>query len=159
MDLDFSHDEQHFRQQVCGFLDQKLPADIRRKVRHGLIVERDDYLRWQGILHVNGWGGPGWPAAFGGTGWNSVQQYIFEEECAAAGAPRTIPFGLKMVAPVLMQFGSPAQQKRHLPSILSGDTWWCQGYSEPGAGSDLAALSTRAERAGSGIDEVFVVNG
>ncbi len=159
MDLDFSHDEQNFRQQVRDFLEQKLPSDIRRKVQQGLIVERDDYLRWQGILHVNGWGGPGWPAAFGGTGWDPVQHYIFEEECAAAGAPRTIPFGLKMVAPVLMQFGSPAQQQRHLPSILSGDTWWCQGYSEPGAGSDLAALSTRAERTDSGDSEVFVVNG
>ena len=159
MDLDFSQDEQAFRQQVRTFLELKLPTDIRHKVLHGLIVDRDDYLRWQGILYVNGWAGPAWPEAFGGTGWNAVQQFIFEEECAAAGAPRTIPFGMKMVAPVLMQFGSPAQQQRHLPAILSGDSWWCQGYSEPGAGSDLAALSMRAERHGSGAGEVFVVNG
>ena len=155
MDLDFSDNEQQFRQQVRGFLAQKLPADISHKVLHGLIVERDDYLRWQGILHVNGWGGSSWPKTFGGTGWNTTEQYIFEEECAAAGAPRTIPFGLKMVAPVLMQFGSPQQQQRHLPRILSGDEWWCQGYSEPGAGSDLASLRTSAIREG----EHYRVNG
>lgn len=155
MDLDFSPDEQQFRQQVRSFLSQKLPPDIRDKVLHGLFVDRDDYLRWQGILHVNGWGGSSWPKDFGGTGWNPTQQYIFEEECAAAGAPRTIPFGLKMVAPVLMQFGSPEQQQRHLPKILSGEEWWCQGYSEPGAGSDLASLKTRAVRDGA----FYVVNG
>ncbi|MDP9108208.1 MAG: acyl-CoA dehydrogenase family protein [Pseudomonadota bacterium] len=155
MDLDFSEDEQRFRQQVRAFLEEKLPVDIRHKVHDGLIVERDDYLRWQGILHVNGWGAPSWPTRFGGTGWSTTQQYIFEEECAAAGAPRTIPFGLKMVAPVLMQYGSPAQQERFLPKILSGEEWWCQGYSEPGAGSDLASLKTRAVRDG----DVYVVNG
>jgi alkylation response protein AidB-like acyl-CoA dehydrogenase len=107
------------------------------------------------MLHAKGWGGPSWPVQFGGPGWNPVRQYIFEEESAAAGAPRAIPFGLKMVAPVIMAFGSPLQQQRFLPSILSADDWWCQGYSEPGAGSDLASLKTRAVRDG----DYYVVNG
>jgi len=107
------------------------------------------------MLHAKGWGGPSWPAQFGGPGWNPVRQYIFEEESAAAGAPRAIPFGLKMVAPVIMAFGSPLQQQRFLPRILSADDWWCQGYSEPGAGSDLASLKTRAVRDG----DHYVVNG
>jgi alkylation response protein AidB-like acyl-CoA dehydrogenase len=106
-------------------------------------------------LYQRGWGGVSWPVQFGGTGWNAVQQFIFEEESALAGAPRLIPFGLKMVAPVLMAFGTPAQQQRFLPQIRSAEAWWCQGYSEPGAGSDLASLRTRAVRDG----DHYVVNG
>jgi alkylation response protein AidB-like acyl-CoA dehydrogenase len=155
MDLNFTAEETAFRQQVRSFLQQKLPQDIRDKVHKGMIVERDDYVRWQRILHEQGWGGPAWPAEFGGPGWNPVQQYIFEEESAAAGAPRAIPFGLKMVAPVIMAFGTPAQQQRFLPKILSAEEWWCQGYSEPGAGSDLASLKCRAVREG----DHYVVNG
>jgi alkylation response protein AidB-like acyl-CoA dehydrogenase len=155
MDLNFTAEETAFRQQVRSFLQEKLPEDIRKKVHNGMIVGRDDYVRWQRILHEQGWGGPAWPAEFGGPGWNPVQQYIFEEESAAAGAPRAIPFGLKMVAPVIMAFGTPAQQQRFLPKILSAEEWWCQGYSEPGAGSDLASLKCRAVREG----DHYIVNG
>jgi alkylation response protein AidB-like acyl-CoA dehydrogenase len=155
MDLNFTAEETAFREQVRSFMKEKLPADIRRKVLGGLIVERDDYVRWQRILHEQGWGAPAWPQQFGGTGWNATQQYIFEEESAAAGAPRAVPFGLKMVAPVIMAFGSPAQQQRFLPKILAAEEWWCQGYSEPGAGSDLASLKMRAVREGN----EYVLNG
>ncbi|MFL6715001.1 MAG: acyl-CoA dehydrogenase family protein [Burkholderiaceae bacterium] len=155
MDLNFTAEETAFREQVRSFMQEKLPADIRRKVLGGLIVERDDYVRWQRILHEQGWGAPAWPQQFGGTGWNATQQYIFEEESAAAGAPRAVPFGLKMVAPVIMAFGSPAQQQRFLPKILAAEEWWCQGYSEPGAGSDLASLKMRAAREGN----EYVLNG
>ena len=155
MDLNFTAEESAFRQQVRSFMQEKLPADIRQKVLAGQIVQRDDYVRWQRILHEHGWGAPAWPAQFGGPGWNATQQYIFEEESAAAGAPRTIPFGLKMVAPVIMAFGSPEQQQRYLPKILSAEEWWCQGYSEPGDGSDLASLKMRAAR----VVNEYVVNG
>jgi alkylation response protein AidB-like acyl-CoA dehydrogenase len=155
MDLNFTAGESAFRNEVREFFATSLPTDIRHKVLNGLILESGDYVRWQKMLHAKGWGGPSWPAQFGGPGWNPVQQYIFEEESAAAGAPRAIPFGLKMVAPVIMAFGSPAQQQRFLPRILSADDWWCQGYSEPGAGSDLASLKTRAVREG----DHYVVNG
>lgn len=155
MDLNFTAEESAFRQQVRSFMQEKLPVDVRQKVLGGQIVGRDDYVRWQRILHEHGWGAPAWPAQFGGTGWNATQQYIFEEESAAAGAPRAIPFGLKMVAPVIMAFGSPEQQQRYLPKILSAEEWWCQGYSEPGAGSDLASLKMRAARTGN----EYVVNG
>jgi alkylation response protein AidB-like acyl-CoA dehydrogenase len=155
MDLNFTPEESAFRQQVRSFMQEKLPDDIRRKVLGGLIVQRDDYVRWQRILHEQGWGAASWPQQFGGPGWNATQQYIFEEESAAAGAPRAIPFGLKMVAPVIMAFGSPEQQQRYLPKILSAEEWWCQGYSEPGAGSDLASLKMRAVREGN----EYVLNG
>ena len=155
MNLTFTPEEQSFREEVKTFVATSLPPDIQHKVLNGLILDRDDYVRWQKILHAKGWSAPAWKKEFGGTGWNTVQQYIFEEECAAAGAPRTIPFGLKMVAPVIMQYGSPAQQQRFLPKILAADEWWCQGYSEPGAGSDLASVKTRAERDG----DHYIVNG
>jgi alkylation response protein AidB-like acyl-CoA dehydrogenase len=159
MDLNFSSEELAFRQEVRDFVAAALPQDIRHKVLNGLILESQDYIRWQKILHEKGWGGFSWPKEFGGTGWTPTQQYIFDEECAAAGAPRAIPFGLKMVAPVIMRFGSPAQQQRFLPKILSADEWWSQGYSEPGAGSDLASLKTRAEFVKSGEGDHYIVNG
>jgi alkylation response protein AidB-like acyl-CoA dehydrogenase len=159
MDLNFTAEEIAFRHQIRAFVVRSLPADIQHKVLNGLILERDDYVRWQCILHAQGWGGASWPAEFGGTGWTPAQQYIFEEECAAAGAPRTVPFGLKMVAPVIMAFGSPAQQQRFLPRILFAEDWWCQGYSEPGAGSDLASLKTRAVLTRSADGDCYVVNG
>src|SRR5258705_8270390 len=155
MDLSFSAEELAFRDEVRAFIEAHVPADTRRKVLEGLEVSRDDTLRWQQILHRQGWGGPNWPEEFGGTGWDPVRQYIFEEESAAAGTPRLLPFGLKMVGPVIMRFGNAAQQKRFLPRILSGEHWWAQGYSEPGAGSDLASLKTRAERKG----DHYIVNG
>ncbi|MCM5677944.1 acyl-CoA dehydrogenase family protein [Schlegelella sp. S2-27] len=155
MELDFTPEEQAFRAEVRAFVRDHLPVHIRHKVLNGLHLGKDDHQLWQRTLHARGWGGPGWPREFGGPGWGPVQQYIFEEECAAAGAPRLIPFGLKMVAPVIMAFGHAAQQQRYLPKILSAEEWWCQGYSEPGAGSDLASLRTRAERVGGH----YIVNG
>jgi len=149
MDLRATPEDKAFRLEVRAFVEQRLPDDIRRKVLGFLRVERDDYVRWQRILAERGWGAPGWPVAFGGCGWNAVQRNIFDDECFAAGAPRQMPFGLSMIAPVLMKFGTPAQQQRFLPRIVTMDDWWCQGYSEPGAGSDLASLKTRAERSGS----------
>jgi alkylation response protein AidB-like acyl-CoA dehydrogenase len=155
MRLEFTDEEQAFREEVRSFLRQKLSPAIGEKVLNGYELGREDILEWQHRLHERGWGGMGWPKEFGGPGWNSVQQYIFEEESALAGAPRLIPFGIKMVAPVIMTFGSAAQQKRFLPKISAGEEWWCQGYSEPGAGSDLASLKTRAVLDG----DAYVVNG
>jgi len=148
MDLNFNAAQQAFRDEVRSFLREQLPEDISLKVRSGQAVGAQDHTRWQQILFRKGWGAPGWPVKFGGPGWNPIEMHIFEEEAALAGAPRSVPFGITMVAPVIMAFGTPAQQERFLPRILSGEDWWCQGYSEPGAGSDLASLKTRAQRHG-----------
>ena len=155
MRLEFTDEEQSFREEVRSFLRDKLSPDISGKVLAGYELGREEHLRWQRRLHERGWGGMSWPVEFGGPGWNSVQQYIFEEESALAGGPRLIPFGTKMVAPVIMAFGTAAQQQRFLPKISAGEEWWCQGYSEPGAGSDLASLKTRAVRDG----DHYVVDG
>jgi alkylation response protein AidB-like acyl-CoA dehydrogenase len=155
MRLEFTEEEQAFREEVRAFLKEQLPAQIRETVLNGRELSRADHVLWQRRLHDRGWGGMSWPIGFGGPGWNSVQLYIFEEESALAGAPRLIPFGTKMVAPVIMAFGNAAQQQRFLPKISSGEEWWCQGYSEPGAGSDLASLKTRAVQDG----DHYVVNG
>jgi alkylation response protein AidB-like acyl-CoA dehydrogenase len=155
MDLNFTPEEFAFRDEVRSFLRAKLPAEISHKVHGGKRLEKDDFVRWQKILHAKGWGAASWPVNHGGTGWTAVQQHIFDEECADAGAPMQLPFGLKMVAPVIMAFGNPAQQARFLPRIVDGTDWWCQGYSEPGSGSDLASLKTRAVRDG----DHYVVNG
>ena len=159
MDLNFTSAEQAFREEVRTFMREQLPADIADKIKRGLSIRAEDYTRWQKILHRRGWGAVGWPKQFGGPGWGPVEMHIFDEESAAAGAPRPIPFGLKMVAPVIMAFGSPAQQQRFLPRIASGEDWWCQGYSEPGAGSDLASLKTRAERHSDATGDYYIVNG
>jgi alkylation response protein AidB-like acyl-CoA dehydrogenase len=155
MRLDFTETDQSFRDEVRAFLREQLPPDIRDKVQNGRELDRTDYVLWQRRLYERGWGAVGWPVQFGGAGWNAVQQYIFEEESAMAGAPRMIPFGIKMVAPVIMAFGSADQQRRFLPKISTGEEWWCQGYSEPGAGSDLASLRTRAVRDG----DHYIVDG
>lgn len=155
MRLEFTDEEQSFREDVRSFLRERLSADISGKVLAGYELGREEHLLWQRRLHERGWGGMSWPVEFGGPGWNSVQQYIFEEESALAGGPRLIPFGTKMVAPVIMAFGTVAQQQRFLPKISAGEEWWCQGYSEPGAGSDLASLKTRAVREG----DHYVVDG
>jgi alkylation response protein AidB-like acyl-CoA dehydrogenase len=145
MDLDFSPEDEAFRAEVREFLASHYPANIRRKVELGLALSKDDYVQFQRLLYLQGWIAPSWPVEFGGCGWSATRRYIFEDELAAADTPRIMPFGLKMLAPVLMAFGTPAQQQRFLPRILASEDWWCQGYSEPGAGSDLAALRTRAE--------------
>ncbi|MBK9083395.1 MAG: acyl-CoA dehydrogenase family protein [Rhizobiales bacterium] len=155
MNLSYDDADEAFRGEVRAFVAAALPEATRRKVLGGFELDKHDMQGWQKALHRQGWGAPSWPKAFGGPGWTPVRQFIFDEECAMAGAPRLLPFGLKMVAPVLMAFGSPEQQQRFLPAIMSGEDWWCQGYSEPGSGSDLASLRTRAERRG----DVYVVNG
>ncbi|NUP85622.1 MAG: acyl-CoA dehydrogenase family protein [Burkholderiaceae bacterium] len=155
MDLNFTPEELAFRQEIRQWVAENLPPDIRHKVQHALRLSRDDLQRWARILGTRGWLGYGWPKPFGGPGWNAVQKHLFEEECALAGAPRIVPFGPVMVAPVIMAFGTPEQHQRFLPGIASGNVWWSQGYSEPGAGSDLASLKTRAERRGN----TYVVNG
>ncbi|KAF1707767.1 acyl-CoA dehydrogenase family protein [Pseudoxanthomonas sacheonensis] len=156
MDLDFNLEEQAFRDEVRQFLATELPADIRDRMRRDDASRiRDDIVRWQKILHAKGWGAPAWPVEFGGTGWSKTRQYIFENECAMADAPAQLAFGIKMVAPVIMRYGSPEQQQRFLPRILAAEDWWCQGYSETGSGSDLASLKMKAERDG---DE-YVLNG
>ncbi|MEO7916685.1 MAG: acyl-CoA dehydrogenase family protein, partial [Dokdonella sp.] len=156
MDLNFNQQELAFRDEVRVFLRDQLPDDIRGRQRvSDHAVADQDITRWQKILHDKGWGAPAWPLEFGGTGWSKPQQYIFETECALADAPGQLAFGLKMVAPVLMRFGSPEQQQRFLPRIVDASEWWCQGYSEPGAGSDLSSLRMRAERDG----DDYVLNG
>lgn len=144
MNLNFSPQEETFRTEVRAFFAAELPGELRAKVRLGRRMHKEDLVRWQKILYRRGWGAGMWPRRYGGAEWSVVQQHIFEEEAASAGAPPQIPFGLRMVAPVLMSFGTEAQQNRFLPRILSGDDWWCQGYSEPGSGSDLASLRTSA---------------
>lgn len=156
MDLRETEHEKAFRAEVRSFVEANLPHDLRDRVLNFQHLEKADYVRWQRILATHGWGAPAWPREFGGAAWSAAQRNIFDEECFAAGAPRQMPFGLSMVAPVLQKFGTPAQQQRFLPRILWMEDWWCQGYSEPGAGSDLAALSTRAERSTEGH---YLVNG
>ncbi len=155
MDLNYSPEELAFRDQVRGWLRANLPADLRDKVAAYADLTKEDLLRWHGILAKQKWVAPSWPREWGGTDWDVVQRYIFEEECGYAGAPPLMPFGLTMCAPVLLRFGTPAQQQRFLPRIYDGEDFWCQGYSEPGSGSDLASLKTRAVREGGH----YVVNG
>jgi alkylation response protein AidB-like acyl-CoA dehydrogenase len=155
MNIHFSDEELAFRDEVRAFLKAELPDDIAAKVRLGKKLTKQDHQRWQAILHRRGWYAANWPVEHGGTGWSVVEKHIFEEECAAAGAPRLISFGVNMVAPVIIKFGTPEQKAHYLPRILDGSDWWCQGYSEPGAGSDLAAVKTRAVREG----DHYIVNG
>ena len=155
MDLNYTPEEIAFRDEVRAFLDEKLTPELRAKVRGEGHLTKADMDAWHATLNEKGWLAPNWPREFGGAEWNAVQRHIFEEEAAAANAPRIVPFGLSMLAPVLQKFGSKEQQDYYLPRILNGDDWWCQGYSEPGAGSDLASLKTRAVRDG----DHYVVNG
>jgi alkylation response protein AidB-like acyl-CoA dehydrogenase len=155
MDLDYSADERAFRNEVRDWLRDHLPAEMRDKVARCAHLDREDLLGWHRILAGKGWIAPAWPREWGGTGWNIVQRYIFEEECGYAGAPPLIPFGLAMCAPVLLKFGTEAQKQRFLPRIYHGDDVWCQGYSEPASGSDLASLRTSAVRRG----DRYIVNG
>jgi alkylation response protein AidB-like acyl-CoA dehydrogenase len=159
MDLNFTAEELAFRQQIRQWVAENLPAEISHKVRHALRLSRDDLQRWAKILGKKGWLGWGWPERFGGPGWNAIQKNLFEEECALACAPRVIPFGPVMVAPVIMAFGNAEQQKRFLPGIASGEVWWSQGYSEPGSGSDLASVKCKAERISTATGDKYRVNG
>jgi alkylation response protein AidB-like acyl-CoA dehydrogenase len=155
MDLNYTAEELAFRDEVRAWLDANIPADLREKVLEYRELSKDDLVRWHRILAKKGWVAPSWPKEWGGTDWSPVERYLFEEEYAYAGAPPIAPFGPTMCASVLLQFGSEAQKQRFLPRIYDGDDFWCQGYSEPGSGSDLASLKTRAERRG----DHYVVNG
>ena len=155
MDLSYSAEDLAFRDEVRAFLDEKLPKDYAEKMALGQELGKEAHDHWHAILNEQGWLAPNWPKAFGGAEWNAVQRHIFDEELSAANAPRIVPFGLTMLAPVLQKFGSKEQQDHYLPKILSGEHWWCQGYSEPGAGSDLASLKTKAVREG----DHYIVNG
>ncbi|MGO1501311.1 MAG: acyl-CoA dehydrogenase family protein [Marinobacter sp.] len=154
MDISFSAEELAFREQVRDFFKQAPVAAV-----NALIAQPDTYkegfTQWQKHLFAQGWIVPTWPTEFGGAGWSPTQTYIYENERVAAGAPDIVPFGLKMVGPVIYTFGNEEQKQRFLPRILESDDWWCQGYSEPGAGSDLASLKTRAELDG----DSYIVNG
>ncbi len=154
MNLAFSEADLAFQQEVRDFLVQRLPADIRDRCARGYIVGNEDLIRWQKILNEQGWMAPNWPVEYGGTGWSLTQKYIAAREFASACAPLPT-FGITMLGPVLIAFGSDAQKARYLPRILRSDDVWCQGYSEPGAGSDLAGLKTRAVRDG----DQYIVNG
>lgn len=155
MNLDFSDEDVAFTEEVRAFLRDKLPADIKAKVEKHQSLGREDYVRWQKILNDKGWLAPHWPVEVGGAGWRPEQHYIFEQECAKANTPRVTPFGVMMVGPVIIAFGNDEQKSHYLPRILNNDDWWCQGYSEPGSGSDLASLRTRAVRDG----DHYIVNG
>jgi pimeloyl-CoA dehydrogenase large subunit len=155
MDLRFTPEENAFRDEVRGFMKEKLPATIRTKIIEGRRLGKDDMVTWQRILNTRGWAVPHWPQEWGGTGWSAVQIYLFRDEMQQAPAPEPLPFGTNMLGPVLIAFGNEAQKKRFLPRIANLDDWWCQGFSEPGAGSDLASLKTSAKRA----DGHYIVNG
>lgn len=155
MDLSFSADELAFRAEVRQFIQDNYPAELREKNARGAEYSRDDFLSWHRILADKGWSTPLWPTEHGGPGWTPTQRYIFEDEIGQADCIRIMPFGMTMVGPVIYSFGNQAQKDHFLPRIASGEDWWCQGYSEPGSGSDLASLCTRAVRDG----DDYIVNG
>lgn len=155
MDLSFSPEDIAFREEVRAFIAANYPAQLRGKLDEGEEWSKADYLSWHRILARQGWVAPAWPKEYGGTGWTATQRFIWSEELAAADAIPILPFGVNMVGPVIYTFGTAEQKARFLPGILSGDDWWCQGYSEPGAGSDLASVRTKAERDG----DDYIVNG
>ena len=148
MNLDFSAEDLAFRDEVRAFIAESYPASLRGKQDEGDELAKEDFLSWHQVLAKKGWVAPAWPVEYGGTGWSSTQRYIWSEETARADCIRLMPFGLAMVGPVIYTFGTPEQKAKFLPRILSGEDWWCQGYSEPGAGSDLASLRTKAVRDG-----------
>jgi pimeloyl-CoA dehydrogenase large subunit len=155
MDLRFTPEETAFRDEVREFFRTALPERIRQKLVLGHHASKDELVEWTRILNAKGWAVPHWPVEWGGTGWDPVRQYIFQDEMQQAPAPSPLPFGVSMVGPVIIAFGSEAQKRRFLPRIANLDDWWCQGFSEPGSGSDLASLKTTAKRDGSD----YVVNG
>jgi alkylation response protein AidB-like acyl-CoA dehydrogenase len=159
MDLGFTPEEEAFRAEVRHFLEESLPRRLSDKVRGAKRLTRADMVEWHAILNARGWLANHWPKEYGGTDWSVVQKFIFENECALAGAPRILPFGLSMLGPVLIKYGSEAQKRHWLPRILDGTDWWCQGYSEPGSGSDLASIRTTAVRGIDADGEHYIVNG
>lgn len=155
MNADFTIEELAFQKEVRTFLENEFPIEFRTKIDANRRLSKKEIIRWQKILYKKGWAAPTWPVEFGGTGWSQVQRHIFATEMGLIGAPEPVPFGMKMVAPVIMEYGTEEQKNRFLPDILESNVWWCQGYSEPNSGSDLASLKTTAVRDG---DE-YIVNG
>ena len=155
MDLTFSEKDLEFKAEVQYFIKENYPADIKEKQDNRLPLEKEEIVRWQKILANQGWFAINWPKEYGGTDWTVTQRYIFDEECGAASAPSVLPFGVTMVAPVIIKYGTKEQKDFYLPKILSSEHWWCQGYSEPGSGSDLASLTTKAEK----VEGGYKING
>src|ERR1700686_933293 len=155
MDLSFSKEEQAFREEVREFFRNNVPPSTRQKLQEGRHLSKQEMIDWWRILNKKGWGVSHWPKEYGGTGWSSVQHFIFNEELQMAPGPSPLAFGVSMVGPVIYAFGNEAQKKHYLPRIANVDDWWCQGFSEPGSGSDLASLKTKAERRG----DKYIVNG
>ncbi|MBL4906204.1 MAG: acyl-CoA dehydrogenase family protein [Sneathiella sp.] len=155
MDLSFRDEDLAFQAEVREFIDKKLPQDVKERYDRGLHFSKEGQVQWQKALYYNGWIAPNWPVEYGGTGWSITQKFIFSQELGRASAPPPIPFGVSMVGPVIYTFGNQEQKDKFLPGILNSDDWWCQGYSEPGSGSDLASLQTKAVRDG----DDYVVNG
>ncbi|NNM75550.1 pimeloyl-CoA dehydrogenase large subunit [Sphingomonas sp. ID1715] len=155
MDLEFSPEDVAFREEARRFIAENYPPELRAKIADAEELAKEDYLKWHRILAKKGWVAPAWPKEYGGPAWTTTQRFIWSEELARADTLPILPFGINMVGPVIYTFGTAEQKARFLPRILSGEDWWCQGYSEPGAGSDLASLRTRAVRDG----DHYVVNG
>ncbi len=155
MNADFTAEELAFQKEVREFMQNEFPASFKQKIDANIRLTKDETVQWQKILYQKGWAAPNWPVEYGGTGWTPTQKYIFATEMGLVGAPEPVPFGMKMVAPVIMTYGSEEQKQRFLPDILQSNVWWCQGYSEPNAGSDLASLKTTAVRDG----DDYIVNG
>ena len=155
MDLEFTTEDFEFQKEVRQWIEKNYPQEMRDRKANSTVLTKEDHVYWQHALYEKGWAGLNWPAEYGGPEFTPTQQYLYDLEMASAGAPGVIPFGQDMVAPVIMKFGTDEQKEKHLPGILSGDVWWCQGYSEPGAGSDLASLRTKAVRDA----DHYIVNG
>ena len=155
MNLEFSEEDLKFKAEVKGFISKNLDKNTQSKMDNGHHLSKEELVAWQKQLNNKGWMAPNWPKEYGGTGWSVTQRYIFDEECGAASAPSALPFGVTMVAPVIIKFGTQEQKEVYLPKILSSEHWWCQGYSEPGSGSDLASLSTKAEK----TEDGYIING
>ena len=148
MDLEFSQEDFAFQNEVREWISEHYPEEMKARLSYspGGHLTKEDYIYWQQALYERGWAGVNWPTEYGGPGFTATQRYLYDLEMSAAGTPRVIPFGQNMVAPVIMKFGTDEQKEKYLPDILASRVWWCQGYSEPGAGSDLASLRTKAVR-------------
>ena len=155
MNLSFSEEDLSFQNEVRLFIADNYPADIKNKMDNGIPLSKEDILTWQRILSKKGWFAVNWPEEYGGTGWTVTQKHIFQNELASANTPTLVPFGVSMCGPVIYSFGTQEQKDKFLPGIINNDVWWCQGYSEPGSGSDLASLKTKAVKDG----DHYIVNG
>ena len=155
MNLSFSEEDLSFQDEVRSFIADNYPADIKNKMDNGIPLSKEDILTWQRILSKKGWFAVNWPEEYGGTGWTVTQKHIFQNELASANTPTLVPFGVSMCGPVIYSFGTQEQKDKFLPGIINNDVWWCQGYSEPGSGSDLASLKTKAVKDG----DHYIVNG